>query len=126
MNSSLRLALLLAVAIVCGASTACQANESGERLQMPTNRARAMKGWELYYRKNSSSKARRFGLMSGTNRQKSANEVQASLTMKTLDELVAVLRRLPPGDCVTVQDHLTPKTMKKLKAECNTLRLTLQ
>lgn len=82
--------------------------------------ATLFKGLELYAQFDEGKKQWLFGLLSGTNREKSADEVNQSLTLKGVDSLLAEMKKLAPQETVSL-NPLTPldeETQKKLAEFC--------
>lgn len=89
------------------------------------------KGLNLYARFDKAQNQWLFGLLPGTNREKSADEVNQSLTLKGLDSLLAEMKKLAPQETVFLNSlaglgnaetvALTPldeETQKKLAEFC--------
>jgi hypothetical protein len=90
-------------------------------------REKEFKGVELYARFDKDKNQWRFGMLSGTNREKQADEVNKSLTLNGLDALLAEMKRLAPQEEVFLVSpgwngaQVTPldeDTQKKLVEFC--------
>jgi len=83
-----------------------------------------LKGWELYYQATPAG-GHVFGLLPGTNRQKTDAEVKACLTLAGMDKLAAELAKLAPGESVIPQGRLPEAVLKELKDLCAKHKLEL-
>lgn len=83
----------------------------------------SMKGWELYMER--AKRGPVFGLLVGTNRQKTKEEIRGALNMTGWTALEKKLDGLARGDTVLVQSRLTPAERKRLGELCRKHGLTL-
>jgi hypothetical protein len=99
--------------------------------QETPRREKEFKGVDLYARFDKGKNQWLFGMLPGTNREKAADEVNQSLTLKGLDALLAEMKKLAPRETVILSPSeslnnaenvsLTPldeKTRKKLAEFC--------
>lgn len=81
----------------------------------------AMKGWELYH-----GEGPVFGLLVGTNRQKSDSEIRDALHILGWEKLEERLATLARGDAILVQGTLGEADRKRLAELCAKHELALQ
>lgn len=83
----------------------------------------SMKGWELYLARE--KKGPVFGLLVGTNRQKTKDEIRGALNVSGWAALEKKLDALARGDTVLVQGELAPAERKRLGDICKKRGLSL-
>lgn len=81
----------------------------------------SMKGWELYHREGPV-----FGLLVGTNRQKTDSEIRDALHILGWAKLEERLATLAKGDAIIVQGALGEADRKRLAELCAKHELALQ
>jgi hypothetical protein len=84
----------------------------------PPPKDTSLKGWELYARPDPAGKGWTFGLLRGTNRLKTAEEVADSLTLEGTKELGKELSRLAEGESVLLQDCLPDNVRREVEDVC--------
>jgi hypothetical protein len=85
----------------------------------PPPKQTSRKGWELYARPRPAGTGWTFGLLRGTNRLKTAKEVDDSLTLEGTKEL----SRLAEGETVVLQDRLPDKVRREVEDVCTKEKL---
>jgi hypothetical protein len=89
----------------------------------PPPKLTSLKGWELYARPDAAGKGWTFGLLRGTNRLKTAKEVDDSFTLEGTKELGKELSRLAEGETVLLQDRLPDRVRGEVEEVCTKQKL---
>lgn len=83
----------------------------------------SLKGWELYAQFDTDKKEWRFGLLPGTNRIKTAEEIADATTLEGVRGLQKELSKLAEGEDVLLQNRLPDKVRKEIEDHCTKEKL---